>query len=117
MAHQLATPLLNWIGFVTWGDIGPLTIYRRYDGRLVSFAKTWPAKPATEKQAAQRALFLAACQAWRALTPAARAQWCTAGRRSHAPVTGFNIFVHHQLIGDDGPILTLQRQTRTSLLP
>lgn len=60
MANQPENRLFSFFGFVIWGDIANLTMYRRYDGRLVSFAKTWPDKPPSEKQLADRARFKAA---------------------------------------------------------
>lgn len=44
MAHQLAQ-LLNYLGFVTWGDLGPLTLYRNKRGRMVFYPKAPPTSP------------------------------------------------------------------------
>jgi len=117
MAHQHKTRLLNYLGFVAWGDIGNLTIYRRYDRRLVIFGKTWPVKPATPKQATERARFAAAAVAWRALTPAQRQQWTLAAQRASLPLTGYNLWQFWQATANAPPIRALQRQTNTDLIP
>ena len=60
--------LLHFLGLVIWGDLGDLTMYRRADGTLVWFAKTWPEKPPSDAQLTQRQLFSDAATAWHALT-------------------------------------------------
>ena len=65
MANQPPKQLWTYLGFVLWGDISDLTMYRRYDGRLVVFQKTWPDKPPCQAQLDQRAAFKAASLAWR----------------------------------------------------
>lgn len=117
MPVQPRPSLFNLFGLVAWGDLGPLTMYRRPDGRLVIFSKTWPDKPPSPAQAAQRTLFSAAATAWRALNASQRAQWAAAAARSSLCMTGYNLFLHWALTGDDLAIRTIQRQTRTTLLP
>lgn len=117
MAHLPSRALISMLGTVLWGDIGPLTVYRNKNRKLVAFQKTWPKEIPTAEQIAQRQLFTDAAAAWRALTPAQQAQWEFATLRASLMMHGYALFVHHQIEHDDGPIRTLQRQTRTNLIP
>ena len=117
MASTTTRRLFSLLGLVAWGDLGHLTIYKRKDGRLVIFKKTWPDKPPTGDQLDQRSRYSCAALAWRALSPESRASWATAARRASLCCTGYNLFLHWQLSNDDSAIATLERQTNTSLLP
>lgn len=117
MAHHPKERLFNYFGTVTWGDIADLTMYRRYDRRLVIFKKTWPDKPPSDKQLADRAAFSAAVAAWHLLTAEEQAQWDLAARRGCLTMSGYNLFLHWQLTPDLAAMRTLERQTRTTLLP
>ena len=117
MAIQDDRRLFSLWGFVIWGDFGPLTMYRSKRGKIVTFAKTYPAKPPSELQLEQRAAFSTAAQAWRALTAGQRAQWELASRRASLCMHGYDLWIHYQLTGDTSAIETLERQTHTSLLP
>jgi len=117
MAKQTQDSLFTVFGFVVWGDFGPLTMYRRYDGRIVTLLKTWPHKPPSQKQLNQRAAFSSAAAAWNALTPAQRAQWTAAAARASLPMTGYDIFLHWLLTPPATTMYTLQRQTATHLVP
>jgi len=117
MAHTTDRALLFFLGFVEWGDLGILTIYRNRKGKMVAFSKTWPDKPASPLQVIQRQRMSDAAIAWQALSPADRQEWETASLKASLCATGYNVFVHWQMLGDDSFIETLQRQTGTSLLP
>lgn len=117
MAHQPPRDLLSYLGTVIWGDLGPLTMYRNKKGKMVAFAKTWPDKPASALQQAQRDLFTAAAAAWQALPAPSRAQWELATHRASLCMAGYALFVHHQLKGDDQALRAVERQTQTTLLP
>ena len=117
MASTTTRRLFTWLGFVAWGDIGPTTIYKRKDGRLVIFKKTWPDKPPTGDQLDQRSRYSCAALAWRTLTPDKKTAWTQAAARASLCMTGYNLFLHWQLSDDDSAIETLERQTSTSLLP
>lgn len=117
MAHSPPRELLCFLGFVAWGDIGPLTMYTSKRGKLVVFPKTWPKGEVSEDQLAQRAKFTAAAAAWQELTPLKRAQWDLASRRASLCMHGYDLFVHWHTLGDNAAIATLERQTNTSLLP
>lgn len=116
MAHNSIDHLYCALGFIIWGDLGHTTIYRDKQGKVVWFEKTWPHKPPSPKQTVQRAKMTAAAAAWQALTAAARKQWNLATRRASLCCTGYDLFVHWQLMQDAAAIRTLERQTNTSLL-
>lgn len=117
MAKQPATNLFTYFGFVIWGDLGQLTLYRNKQGKVVVFQKTWPDKPPSDLQNAQRARFTAAAEAWADLSDANRAQWELASKRACLCMHGYDLFVHWQMMQDDAAITTLERQTNTTLLP
>lgn len=104
------------LGFVIWGDLGPVTIYRDKQGKVVFFAKTWPHKPPSPAQVLQRQKFTDAAAAWQSLTPTQRGAWDQATHRASLCMHGYDLFVHWSLTGDDDAIRTLENQTRTTLL-
>jgi len=117
MPQQTPTHLFSYFGFVVWGDFGPITMYRSTRGKIVWFAKTWPDKPASPLQQQQRDRLTAAAAQWTALADAQRAQWELATHRGSLCMTGYNLFMHWKLTQDASAIRTLERQTRTTLLP
>ncbi len=117
MAQQAPTRLFNVLGFAIWGDLHPLTMYKSHRGNMIWFAKTWPKKPPSPLQLNQREAFRDAVDAWNQLPANARNQWRTAAARASLCATGFNLWMHWQLTGDDQAIATLERQTGTTLLP
>jgi len=117
MAHQPQENLFSMLGTVIYGDIGPLTLYKNMNGKIVAFKKTWPKEVPSPLQLAQRQLFRDAAAAWRALTPAQKAEWESATLRASLRVHGYDLWVHHQLAHDDAAIQALQRQTETQLIP
>ena len=117
MAHQSIDHLYCALGFVIWGDLGHLTIYRNKRGLVTWFEKTWPHKSPSPAQILQRAKFIEAAAAWQALTFLERRQWNLATARASLCMTGYDLFIHWRLSGDSAAIATLENQTRTSLLP
>jgi len=117
MAHQPKRSLLSLLGLVYWGDLGELTIYKDKQGKIVAFRKTWPSGPATPAQQIQRDRFRSAAIAWQALELEQRSQWELATRRTSLCMHGYDLFLHHQLIGDDEAIRAIERQSNTTLLP
>lgn len=116
MAHQLDTDLFSYLGWVVWGDVGDITVYHDKRNRIVAFDKTFPQKPPSPKQEAQRQLLTDAAEAWQALTPAQRQAWELATKRASLAMCGYCLWVHHQLTGDDQAIKTIERQTHTTLI-
>jgi len=115
MAHQPTTNLTSLFGTLVWGDFGPLTLYRDHRGQITAYAKTYPEKPPSPDQLANRARFTAAATAWNALAPQKREQWALAARVASLCAHGYDLFVHWQLTGDDAAIATLARQTGASI--
>lgn len=117
MAKQPAKHLYSIFGFLIWGDLGPVTMYRNKQGKIVAFSKTWPDKPPSAEQEAQRLIFTEAAADWQTLTACQRGEWETASRRASLCMHGYDLFVHWKCCGDDQAIQTLERQTGTTLLP
>lgn len=117
MAHLTLDHLFCALGFVIWGDLGHTTIYRDKQGKVVFFEKTWPHKPPSPKQVVQRARFIEAAQAWQELTRPEQFQWNLATKRASLCCHGYDLFLHWYLTSDAAEIATLERQTRTTLLP
>ena len=115
MPVQPPKNILFFLGFVQFGDIAELTTYRRPDGRVVIFAKTYPDKPASLKQLADRTRFLAAAVRWRQLAPAQRREWKLAARRASLCMNGRNLHCSAYLSPDAAALATIARQTRTTL--
>lgn len=117
MPHQTLQRLYTWLGLVAWGDIAEITIYKDKQGKMVWFPKTYPDKPPSDDQVFQRALMTAGAAAWQALPPTDQAQWHLAARRASLVMHGYDLFQHWFLTRDTSAIRTLERQTRTNLLP
>lgn len=115
MPVQKRRRLFNFLGLISWGDLGPTTFYRRPDKRAVWFGKTWPKDIPSALQLDQRARFISAAQAWRALTPDQRATWTLAARRSYLCMTGYNLWLFASLSPDPTAINTVARQTHLPL--
>ena len=115
MAAQTSTALHQLLGLVIWGDIGPLTMYRSRQGRLVMFKKTWPDKPATPPQLACRDSMRLCGRSWRNMAPHQRALWHTAARRANCKGHGYNIWVHWRFKQQLAYLKTIQQQARIEL--
>lgn len=116
MATQPNTQLLHLIGFIIWGDFGPLTMYKSKRGKMVAFAKTWPEKPPSWQQERQRQRLRWAARRWSALDDQTRKKWENACKRGSLPMTGYNLFVHWCLTKDESYIRTIELQTGISLI-
>lgn len=109
--------LLSILGFVTWGDIGPLTCYRNKRGALVFYAKAPPTSPASPLQLIYRNKWRAAAIAWNALSPDVRARWELASKRASLRITGYNLWIYYHTTGDAQAIETVEGITGLDLLP
>lgn len=108
---------LSLLGLIYHGDLGPLTMYRSHlRRRVVAFLKTRPDKPPTPAQIENRNRMKEAAGAWRDLPSLARDQWELATRRASLCLTGYNLYTYWHFTGNDSAILTLARQTSTTLL-
>lgn len=117
MPQQLSKNLVSLFGTVLWGDIGPLTLYRNKNNKLITFMKTWPKEPPSDEQLEWRQKFRTAAAAWQALSTSSRSAWDGAARRAGLCMSGYNLFVHWQIKQDTKAIQTIERQTGISLLP
>lgn len=117
MALQPSRNLLSCLGFVIWGDLGPLTIYRSKRGKIVAFPKTWPKTPASPQQAVMRNRLSANAAGWTAQPAAVKHAWDQAARTASLCMTGYNLMQHYCLTNDHAAIRTLERQTNQTLLP
>jgi len=107
--------LLHIIGLATWGDLGPLTVFKNKRHQLIWYAKAPPHKPATPAQQHWRDRWRAAATNWQKLTTAQKADWERAARRASLYVTGYNLYVHTHVTGRDETRRTIERQTGITL--
>lgn len=108
---------LRLIGLLTWGDLGPLTIYRSRRNRLVAYPKAPPDKPPSPSQTAWRNALRTAAAAWHTFSPTYKPNWDRACRRLSLPITGYNLFIAWQIRPDRSVIATIERQSGLALLP
>ena len=116
MPHQTLTKLYTLFGFIAWGDIAEITIYRSRRGKMVWFPKTYPDKPPSPDQLTQRQKFTDAAQDWQSLTEDQRNKWDLVTRKASLCMTGYNLYVHWHIFQDDDSIHTLEHQTGITLL-
>jgi hypothetical protein len=116
MAHHPRERLFSLFGLVIWGDFADLTIYRSRYKNIVFFPKTYPKKPPSEAQAAQRERFKNALTRWNELPENRKTQWHLAAKRAYLCMHGYNLWQFHELTKRTDLIRTIQRQTRTHLL-
>ena len=117
MALQPNDRKLSLLGLIYHGDLGALTMYRSLPRhRVVAFHKTFPDKPPSAAQLANRATMTNAALAWRALPAESRRQWELATRRGSLCLTGYDLWTYYYFTNNAPAILTLARQTSTTLL-
>lgn len=109
--------LITFFGFIAWGDVAQMTVYRDKQGKMIWFPKTYPDKPPSQAQLDNRQRFTDIAAAWRAISQETRDQWHLATRRGSLTMHGYDLFVHWQMLGDDEAIRAVERQTQTVLLP
>lgn len=115
MAQQVKR-LMSFMGFVTWGDIGPFTCYRKKSGQMVVYLKAPPLCPASPAQQVQRNRWRDAAAEWQLLDQATRDRWELASKRASLSVTGYNVWIYYRTTFDEPPIRTLERITGLQLL-
>ena len=108
--------ILQLIGIRPTGDLGPLTAYTSRRGKVVWFLKSPPHGPPSVHQARQRNTFRLVGEAWSQMTDAEREQWSLAERRAYLDITGYNLYVWYNTVGDDEIIRTIERKTNTNLI-
>ena len=117
MPHTTPENVYSLLGFIIWGDLNEVTIYRNKKGKMVWFAKTYPDKPASAAQLVNREKMTGYAADWQALSAETRAEWELATKRASLTMQGYNLFVHWKFTEDDTAIRQIERQTNTSLLP
>jgi hypothetical protein len=108
--------LVGSMAFEATGDVGPLTCYTNRR-QTVWFLKAWLSDPATPRQIAHRDRVRAAARLWKQLCPGARRRWEIVSKKAGTKLTGYNLWVHWIMTGEDGPIETISRQAGHTLLP
>lgn len=108
---QSKTGLIKFLGMNAQGDLGPLTTYTSRFGHLVYYPRNPALNPPSEEQTAQRLSMREAAAAWRARTPAERADWTALGFAAHLRITGYNLFTYWQMTGDFETVQTLINRT------
>jgi len=88
------------LGFIVRGDIDGQTIYTDRRGQKVFYQKAPPQKPASPKQAIQRARFRTAVLSWLNLLPSERADYERASLSMSLCMTGHNLYIRLCLRGD-----------------
>lgn len=117
MPKQIPEKIFSYVGIVAWGDIGAITMYRSQRGKIIWFSKTWPDKPASLLQQAQRDRMSVAAGLWQLLSQWQKGQWELCTHRASLCMNGYQLFQHWRLTQDESAIRTLERQTDTILLP
>lgn len=114
---MLTPSLLNLLGIEISGDLGDLTLFRDRFGKLISFQKSPPNKPASALQQAQRARFQCLVRAWTSLPESQRAAYELASRSLSLMCTGHNVWMHVGLTGAYDELATIARLSKQSLEP
>lgn len=112
--------ILFLTGFAVQGDLGPWTSYtatNRGPHGKVLFLKAWLKDPTSPRQKTHRDRIRAAAAAWKNLTQQQRENWERTTIVLSLRLTGYNLFTHWHMIGDDTNIETLERQSGIQLLP
>ncbi len=96
MQHKPKLPknaLMNIpLGLIQWGDIGGWTSYRAKNGKLVWFPKTYPDKPPTQAQLAEREKLSHAARNWHQLSHEQRQRYNAAIRKLSLCITTFALY-------------------------
>jgi hypothetical protein len=91
-AHETPNRGLSLLGMVASGDLGGITCYRSHLGRIVQFAKTYPAKPASLAQLTGRARMNFGAEQWTKFQPVNKTNWRLAAQRLNLSMTGYNLW-------------------------
>lgn len=117
MPHSTLENLYSLLGFIVWGDLAEVTIYRDKQGKTIWFPKTYPDKPPSQAQLDQRQVFRDAATEWSYRDASQKKDWHDAARKSSLCMHGYDLFVFWQTTGDEETIRTIERQTGITLLP
>ena len=84
---------MSLLGFVSSGDLGPITCYRSKLGKIVVFSKTWPKHPPTMAQLTGRARMSFGAEQWRGFNETYKEAWRSAARKANLNQTGYNLWI------------------------
>jgi hypothetical protein len=93
--------ILVLLGFNCTGDLGPYTFYRSRRGKRVFFPRAPALNPPSTIQKIMRQRFRNVATIWRALTTPQRADWEAASITCRLRCTGYNLFLHYRLTGNN----------------
>ncbi len=110
MTDPLPIPL-SMLAFDISGDLGPLTMYRNKNGRLVAFPRSPPKRQPTPAQLTQRKRFTDAMTAWNGLSIDEQLAYERVTLALSLPLTGLNLWIHFCLIHDSQAHTTLELQS------
>jgi len=108
--------ILPLIGLFPSGDVGPFTVYTTRRKGVVWFPRSPPEKQPTVLQRRCRNRFRLAAWVWRSMPLPQRGEWERASQLAPLSITGYNLFVFHQLTRDDATIRTVERLSGVQLL-
>lgn len=109
------SPLFNFLGLSTQGDVGGWTFYTSRRRRLVFFPKSPPTSPPTPAQRARREPFRIAGLIWQTFDEHRRRTWHDAADRAHLAIHGYNLFTYYIITRDQSTIETVERQSGIEL--
>lgn len=119
MQHKPKLPknaLMNVpLGLIQWGDIGGWTTYRAKNGLLVWFPKTYPDKPPSQAQLAERQKLSTAARNWLNLTQAQRDLYKQAAQRLSLCITPFALYFTLSLPQNANLKQTIEKQSGLEL--
>ncbi len=119
MQHKPKLPknaLMNVpLGLIQWGDIGGWTTYRAKTGLLVWFPKTYPDKPPSQAQLAERQKLSTAARNWHHLTQAQRDLYKQAAVKLSLCITTFALYFTLSLPQNANLKKTIEKQTGLEL--
>lgn len=119
MQHKPKLPknaLMNIpLGLIQWGDIGGWTTYRAHNGLLVWFPKTYPDKPPSEAQLAERQKLSQAARNWHQLSHEQRQRYNAAIRKLSLCITTFGLYFTLSLPHNANLKKTIEKQSALEL--
>lgn len=103
------------LGLIQWGDLGGWTTYRAKNGLLVWFPKTYPAKPPTQAQLAERQKLSQAARNWHHLSHEQRQRYNAAIQKLSLCITTFGLYFTLSLPQNANLKKTIEKQSGLEL--
>jgi hypothetical protein len=108
-------PIFALLGFVIHGDLGHTTIYRAHDKGIVAFVATFPKKPPSAPQKAQRNRLAAIAAAWQGMPAAQRTPWQDIATRARLRVHGYALYAFYNLTWNTAALKSAAAVARTTI--